>query len=215
MTAHCLRFSPNLERTAGPDRIRRAGRSPDADRRRIGGPYDAVPAAHRLPPAPAVFQVEACSWTSASTSRPGRLDGRDGSRRRGYDAVAVSGWEVESDADLALRFPSGSTGASAPASAASSATPTPCDGERLGEASLYRAVAAHAVQRWVRLCRRWRASRSSSCRMPTCTTSSSPTSSRRCATAPRSGCGPKRCAPPSTWWNAATEMAEAPLSAPW
>jgi UDP-N-acetylglucosamine 3-dehydrogenase len=109
MAAHCLRFSPNLERlhdlvAAGVfgDRLTLSAS--------IGAPYDAGPqrtdfrrtrglSGGGVLMDVGIHVIDMAVWMVGEA--PADV---------AYDASAVVGWEVESDAEVALRFPSGSTG---------------------------------------------------------------------------------------------------------
>src|SRR5262249_31916649 len=109
MAAHCLRFSPNLERLR---ELAAAGMLGDrlALSASIGAPYDAGPQRTDFRRTRGlsgggvlidvgIHVIDLAIWIVGEAP----VDVV-------YDASAVAGWEVESDAELALRFPSGSTG---------------------------------------------------------------------------------------------------------
>jgi predicted dehydrogenase len=153
MAAHCLRFSPNLERlhdlvAAGllGDRLTLSAA--------IGAPYDAGPqrtdfrrtrglSGGGVLMDVGIHVIDLAIWMVGEA--PADV---------AYDASSIVGWEVESDAEVALRFPSGSTGSfSASFSRAMDASYT-VRGERgWARASLYQPTQLTLFSERVRLCR--------------------------------------------------------------
>ena len=153
MAAHCLRFSPNLERLQDLIASGVLGERLTLSAS-IGAPYDAGPQRTDFRRTRGlsgggvlmdlgIHVVDLAIWMVGEAP----VDVV-------YDASAVTGWEVESDVELALRFPSGSTG-SFGASFSRVMDPTYMVRGELGwaKASLYQPSQLTLFSDRVRLCR--------------------------------------------------------------